>query len=92
MLKAYVTLLLTAKCRDSRLEELYNALWKSYRTILYTYEDELYALKDKIYEFAVECDDIEAQKGRDRLETLEKDHSELKLLFAKFNQLGIYHY
>ena len=51
MLKAYVTLLLTAKCRDSRLEELYNALWKSYRTILYTYEDELYALKDKIYEF-----------------------------------------
>jgi hypothetical protein len=92
MLKAYILLLLATTCNNSKLETMYRVLWSSYRRILYTYEDELDILRDSVYDYAVEGEDVEAEKVKDTLETLEHDHSSLKALFARFNQIGIYHY
>jgi hypothetical protein len=90
MLKAYIVLLLTAKCQDSRLELLYTILQKSYRTLIYAYHDRIYKLRDDIYEYAVEGEDIQAKRLKTIIKNLEKDHSKLKTLFYQFNRLGIY--
>jgi len=92
LLKAYILLLLATTCNYSILETMYRVLWRSYRRILYTYEDELEVLRDAVYEYAIEGEDLEAEKVKGTLETLERDHSDLKAFFARFNQIGIYHY
>ena len=92
VLKAYISLVLAAKCRNEQMELIYRVLWKVHRDLTYTYLDDVYLLQQNIYEYATEGRDDEIPQLENKILQLKEEYSKIQSLLNEFNQLGIMHY
>lgn len=92
VLKAYILLVLAAKCRNAQMELIYRVLWRAHQDLTYTYEDDLYMLQQDIYEYAADGRDDEIFQLENKILQLKEEHSKIQSLLNEFNQLGFMHF
>jgi hypothetical protein len=92
VLKAYILLVLAAKCRNEQMELIYRALWRANKDLTYTYHDDLYMLQQDIYEYAADGRDDEIPQLETKILQLKEEYSKIQSLLNEFNQLGFMHY
>jgi hypothetical protein len=92
VLKAYISLVLAAKCRNRQMETVYRVLWRVHQDLTYTYLDDLYMLQQDIYEYAADGRDDEIFQLENKILQLKEEYSKIQSLLNEFNQLGIMHY
>jgi hypothetical protein len=92
VLKAYISLVLAAKCRNAQMELIYRVLWRVHQDLTYTYHDDLYIFQQDIYEYAADGRDDEIPRLENKILQLKEEYSKIQSLLNEFNQLGIMHY
>ena len=82
VLKAYILLVLAAKCHNEQMELIYRALWRAHQDLTYTYHDDLYMLQQDIYEYAAEGRDDEIPQLESKILQLKEEYSKIQSLLT----------
>lgn len=85
VLKAYISLLLAAKCRNKQMETVYRVLWRVHQDLTYTYLDDLFMLQQDVYEYAAEGRDDEIPQLEKKILQLKEEYSKIQSLLNQFN-------
>jgi len=86
VLKAYTMLLLSTKCRDSRMELLYSTFKRVHQDLTCIYLDDLFMLQQDVYEYAAEGRDDEIPQLEKKILQLKEEYSKIQSLLNRFNQ------